>query len=99
VEGGEERLFIPLQDPVWFAVRGEWIYYLPVKGESELTTLPKPLRRRHMQDGRDELIGSITVPVVFRNLKTALAVDTGGRFVVFTEFKPGADLILVDGFL
>jgi Tol biopolymer transport system component len=98
VEGGEERLLIPLQDPVWFAVVGEWIYYLPVKGESELTTLPKPLRRRHLQDGRDELVGLITVPVMFRNLRTPLAVDPGGHFVVFTEFKPGADLKLVDGF-
>ena len=97
VQGGDARLPIPMEYPIWFIVRGEWIYYLRDEAESELTTLPKLLRRRHIQDGRDELVGPIARPMMFRQYSSP-DVDPDGRFVVFTEYKPGADLMLVDGF-
>lgn len=97
VEGGAARLAMTMEGPVWFTVGGEWTYYLPDKAESELTTLPKALRRRHMVDGRDEPVGEIAVPMQFR-LGSDPAVDPEGRFIVFTEYRAGADLMMVDGF-
>lgn len=96
-EGGAERSVLQRSGAIWFSVSREWVYYIEITNQPLLSDVPKPLRRIQLETGRDELVAPIAAPMRAYGDRL-FSVSPDGGFVVFTEAKQVADLMLIDNF-